>query len=226
MCTNNRIAQGRVEEAHLFRPAQQGCRASLNRLMAQHERLVHANVRRHWPGQVSFEERVQAGRIGLWRAILGYQPERGLAFSTYAWPSISRAIWRVIREAELQPGGGLPLGEARAVIDPAVMYETEAVKQALYDLVARLPEKLGQVITAYYGLNETPPAWLRQIGASLGVSTERVSQLRQEALIWLRQPGHSACLRSLLGRQQVSDYEWADQQTQAWRQFRRRRYGR
>lgn len=226
MDTNNRIAQGRVEEADLFHQAQQGCRASLNQLMAQHERLVHANVRRHWPGQVSFEERVQAGRLGLWRAILGYQPDRGLAFSTYAWPSISRAIWRVVQEAEPGPVVGLPLGHLRGVTDPAVAYETEAVKQAVHDLVGRLPEKLGQVITAYYGLNETPPVWLRQIGSSLGVSTERVSQLHQEALIWLRQPGHSARLRSLLGRQQVSDYEWADQQAQAWRQFRRRRYGR
>jgi RNA polymerase sigma factor (sigma-70 family) len=194
--------------------------------MARHERLVHANVRRHWPGQVPFEERVQAGRLGLWRAILGYQPDRGLAFSTYAWPSISRAIWRVVQEAEPGPAVGLPLGQLRGVTDPAIAYETQAVKQALYDLVGRLPKKLGQVIRAYYGLNETSPAWLRQIGASLGVSTERVRQLHQEALIWLRQPGHSASLRTLLGRQQVSDYEWAYQQAQAWRQSRRRPHGR
>jgi RNA polymerase primary sigma factor len=112
------------------------------------------------------------------------------------------------------------------VTDPAAAYETAAVKQALHDLVARLPEKLGQVITAYYGLNDTPPAWLRQIGTSLGVSAERVRQLRQEALVWLRPPGHSDSLRTWLGRQQVSDYEQAYQQAQAWRQSRRRRYGR
>lgn len=53
MNTNKRIGQDRAQEADLFHQAQQGCRASLNRLMAQHERLVHANVRRHWPGQVS-----------------------------------------------------------------------------------------------------------------------------------------------------------------------------
>jgi RNA polymerase sigma factor (sigma-70 family) len=194
--------------------------------MAQHERLVQVNVRRQWPGQVPFEERVQAGRLGLWRAILGYQPERGLAFSTYAWPSISRAIWRVVQAAEPGPAVGLPLGKLSGVTDPAVAYETEAVKQALHDLVARLPEKLGRVIRAYYGLHDTPPAWLRQIGANLGVSAERVRQLRQEALVWLRHPGHSDSLRTLLGRQQVSDYEWAYQQAQVWRHSRRRRYGR
>jgi RNA polymerase sigma factor (sigma-70 family) len=190
--------------------------------MAQHERLVQVNVRRQWPGQVPFEERVQAGRIGLWRAILGYQPERGLAFSTYAWPSISRAIWRVVQEATPRAEVGLPLRSLSGVSDPAVMYEAQAVEQALHQLVAQLPEKLGQVITAYYGLNETPPAWLKQIGASLGVSAERVRQLRQEALVWLRHPGHSDSLRTLLGRHQLSDYEWAYQQAQTWRQARRR----
>lgn len=226
MSTKNRIAQGHAQEADLFHQAQQGCRASLNRLMAQHERLVQVTVRRQWPGQVPFEERVQAGRMGLWRAILGYQPDRGLAFSTYAWPSISRAIWRVVQEAEPRPGVGLPLGDLSGVSDPAVGYEAQAVEQALHELVARLPEKLGQVIRAYYGLNGRPPAWLRQIGASLGVSAERVRQLRQEALVWMRHPGHSDRLRTLLGRHQVSDYEQAYQQAQAWRQSRRRRHGR
>jgi len=77
MDTNNRIAPERSQEADLFHQAQQGCRVSLNRLMAEHERLVQVNVRRQCSGQVAFEECIQAGRIGLWRAILGYQPERG-----------------------------------------------------------------------------------------------------------------------------------------------------
>ena len=169
---------------------------------------------------------MQAGRIGLWRAILGYQPERGLAFSTYAWPSISRAIWRVVQEAEPPPAAGLPLVEPSPTTDPAQWYETQAVVQALSQLVARLPAKLGRVITAYYGLNDTPPAWFWQIGASLGVSDERVRQLHQEALLWLRHPGHSDGLRTLLGRHQASDYERAYQQAQAWRQSRRRGHGR
>jgi RNA polymerase sigma factor (sigma-70 family) len=194
--------------------------------MAEHEGLVQANVRRQWPGQVPFAERVQAGRIGLWRAILGYQPERGLAFSTYAWPSISRAIWRVVQAAVPQPGVGLLPGDPDRVSDPAEVYETEAVKQAVHDLVARLPEQLNAVITASYGLNKSAPVGVRPIGVRLGLSRERVRQLRQEALVWLRHPGHSAQLRTWLGRHQVSDYEQAYQQAQAWQQSWRRRYGR
>jgi hypothetical protein len=44
-----------------------------------------------------------------------------------------------------------------------------------------------------------------------------------EALVWLRQPAHSQELRSLLERNGLHDYEWADQLAQAWL---RRRGGR
>ena len=87
---------GSISEATLFRQAQAGCRDSLNRLMARHEGLVHAVVRRHGLGVLSFAEALHAGRQGLWRATskLHYDPRRGLAFSTYAWPCILRQIWR------------------------------------------------------------------------------------------------------------------------------------
>ncbi len=83
-------------EAVLFARAQAGCSATLNYLMARHDGLVQAVVRRQVLGDLPFEEALQAGRIGLWRAILGFGPQRGYAFSTYAWTSIARHIWRAV----------------------------------------------------------------------------------------------------------------------------------
>jgi DNA-directed RNA polymerase sigma subunit (sigma70/sigma32) len=37
-----------------------------------------------YPRKQAYEEVVQEGRIGLWRALLRYDPARGAAFSTYA----------------------------------------------------------------------------------------------------------------------------------------------
>jgi len=79
---------GSTSEATLFRQAQAGCRDSLNLLMARHEGLVQAVVRRYGFGELAFTEAVHLGRMGLWRAVLHYTPERGWAFSTYAWPCI------------------------------------------------------------------------------------------------------------------------------------------
>ncbi len=58
----------------------------------QHEGLVQAVVRRQVLGDLTFDEALQAGRISLWHAILGYDPHRGWAFSTYAWPAIMRYV--------------------------------------------------------------------------------------------------------------------------------------
>jgi DNA-directed RNA polymerase specialized sigma subunit len=65
--------------------------------MAQHEGLVHLVARRQWSGPLGYEETVQEGRIGLWRAILGFDPGRGVSFSTYAGVAIARKIWQAVK---------------------------------------------------------------------------------------------------------------------------------
>ena len=54
-------------------------RASQVRLMVGHEDLIQAVVRQQVLGDLPFGEALQAGRIGLWRAILGFDPSRGLS---------------------------------------------------------------------------------------------------------------------------------------------------
>lgn len=218
---------GRQTGVALFRRAQAGCRDSLSRLMAVHEGLVHAVVRKQVLGDLPFAEAVQAGRIGLWRAILGYDPQRGTAFSTYAWISIMHHIWREVKRAERshsQTAGSLPVDEALysapEATDPARAWEASAIQSALWDLVARLPERLRTVILARYGLTGQTRCFYYQIGATLGVSGERARQLHTEALIWLQQPVHSQHLRSLLGRHTVADYEAVEAETQRWLQWR------
>ena len=45
--------------------------------LGRHDGLVHAVIRREGSGALTYEEALQAGRIGLWRAVLGYDPGRG-----------------------------------------------------------------------------------------------------------------------------------------------------
>jgi DNA-directed RNA polymerase sigma subunit (sigma70/sigma32) len=72
-------------EATLIKQAQAGSQESLNLLLLRHERLVHWVVHRQWLYTLPYEAAVQEGRRGLWHAILGYDPERGNRFSTYAY---------------------------------------------------------------------------------------------------------------------------------------------
>ena len=231
MSTHNQVidSPGPNSGAILFHQAQAGCRLSLNGLMTTHERLVHAVVRRQCLGQLPFDEALQAGRQGLWRAILGYDPERGVAFSSYAWPSITRAIWDAVKVAERDHVhvslGQIRLSAPHQASDPALSWEASTIQAALYDLVGRLPQRLQQVITARYGLNGHQARTYRRIGATLGLSRERARQLHTEALVWLRHPAHSQSLRSLLHRHRLADYQSAHQQAQQWLQRRGGRNG-
>jgi len=217
----------------LFQKAQEGCRHSLNSLMAEHDGLVQVVVRQQVLGHLPFAEALQAGRIGLWRAILSYDPQRGLAFSTYAWPCIVRHVWRAVQTAHrfAQPGpkkGGETLLASfpHQEPDPYTAWEGTARHAALYDLLAQLPGRLRHIVLAHYGLAGDPPASFRRLGATLGLSAERVRQLHLQALVWLRHPAHSQHLRSLLGRHSLTDYQQAAAQAQAWLRQRRGRHGR
>ena len=216
-----------------FRQAQAGCRDSLARLMAEHEGLVHAVVRKQVLGDLPFSEALQAGRMGLWRAILGYDPQRGPAFSTYAWTCIMHHVWREVKVAEranAQTVQQCALDEAPSwaleTADPAQVWEAAVIRSALWDLIVRLPERLQIVVLARYELTGQPRSFYSQIGATLGLSGERARQLHTEALIWLRQPAHSQQLRSLLGRHTLADYEGVEAETQEWLRWRGGRHGR
>jgi RNA polymerase sigma factor (sigma-70 family) len=192
--------------------------------MAQHDGLVHAYIQRQGGGDIPYEEALQAGRIGLWHAIRGYDPARGTAFSTYAWVAIWRHIYR--RGKELSRDSDVEVPEIPApwaVLDPVEEVEKHLTINALHDLVGQLPKHLRWVIVSRYGLGEQPPCTLKELGKELGLSGERVRQLQQEALAWLRHPAHSWRLRQLLGKNTAADYRRALAQNAALRRSRRKK---
>lgn len=206
-------------EATLFEQAQAGCTASLNELMQRHERLVHFVVQRQWLLTLPYEEAVQAGRRGLWRAILGYDPGRKTTFATYAYPAIIRHVWGAVKSEKGRLGREVALGVLalywyQTGDDPAQQRDWQEITQSLLELVERLPERLRFIIQAYYGLPGQEPHTLQSIGDQLGLTRERVRQLRNEALVWLRQPAHSQELRSWLARHNQQQYELADRLAQ------------
>jgi len=222
---NHNLPSGGISEqaeAQLYKQVQAGCRACLNQLMSRHEGLVVIVVRRQTLGQLSFAGALHAGRIGLWRAILGYDHQRGYAFSTYAYPAIARHIWQAVKRAECAdvPPRLWPSDPTTDETDPVMICESCQVRAALYELVGRLPERLQSVIIARYGLGGKSPTTYREIGVVLGLTGERVRQLHTEALVWLRHPGHSQGLRSLLGLHTLAEYEMAEVLAQCWLRWR------
>jgi RNA polymerase sigma factor (sigma-70 family) len=191
--------------------------------MACHDRLVHAVIRHQYGGSLPYPQLLQAGRIGLWHAIQHFDPNRGTAFSTYAWPAIARRVWREVDQANPPPQEILTPNPPLPVPDLDDLTQRNEIYDCLHNLISKLPAHLRQVVILYYGLYDHPPHSLRQLGHELGISHEMVRQRLLAALVHLRHPANSLPLRQLLERNTITDYEYADELAQS---FLRRRGGR
>lgn len=217
-----------TEEEGLIEAAQCGCRVSLNRLMETYEPWIEDLVSRHGSGMDDGEAQ-QVGREALWQAILEYplgSSERLWSLG-YGMGAVGCAIlgvgkweeWRRRRAGWRLTGLSDDLGWP----DPAQVWDALQIQATLDEMLAALPERLQQVMEAYYGLNGERPATYRQIGPEMGYSHARIWQWQHEALARLSHPSMSYRLRSLLGRQSLKDYLKAKRRTARWL---RRRAGR
>jgi RNA polymerase sigma factor (sigma-70 family) len=191
--------------------------------MRQHEGLVHHVLRRQMSGAATYADVLQEGRIALWQAILHFDPQRGVAFSTYAGAAIRYRIWDTAQWVEL-PLAGSPEGSASDALEAVEenLWRV-AVHEALVEAVSRLPERLRQVICAAYGLDGAPPRTLRAIGQHFGVSGEMARYWRNNALVLLRLPAFSARLRQLCDQDSRTAYTRSQTLTRVWLRGRRRR---
>lgn len=192
--------------ANLFRQAQAGDAESVVQLMRAHEGLVHHIVHQQWRGGLGYEEAVHAGRIGLWRAILGFDPGCGRAFSTYASVAIARHVWRAVAVAERDEQAARTPASTASCLDPGAEVLAWEVEATLYAMVERLPPKQRWVVCTYYGLDGWGGCTLARVGRRLGCSRQAAHYHLRTALLHLRHPSFSVLLRALLGRNRRVDY--------------------
>jgi RNA polymerase sigma factor (sigma-70 family) len=198
--------------------------ADLDQAIVRHEKLVRWVAWRQWTGGLPWADVLQVGRIGLWRALQGYDPERGTALSTYAVPAISRSIWRAVTLAQRKPAEELTPQPPQAAPDLEEHVERVISYELLYDLVAALPRRRWRlVIVSHYGLEGHPAQSLSELARAWGVSPQRIFHLRTEALLWMAHPARSGALRQLLGYNSVADYQVYLARQRRWQRMTRGR---
>ncbi len=84
------------EEIRLAERIQRGDTEAVNRLVECNMRLVLSVARRYHSAQLSYDDLVQEGAIGLMTAAERFNPQIGCRFSTYAIHWIRQAIGRAI----------------------------------------------------------------------------------------------------------------------------------
>jgi RNA polymerase primary sigma factor len=100
-------------------------------------------------------------------------------------------------------------------------WQREQVGQAIGEELECLAERQRQVIELAYGLDGQGRMSLAGIGRKIGVTRERVRQIRNEALVLLRLPALSLRLRSLSDQASRSAYRHALSMNRTWLRGRR-----
>lgn len=118
------------------------------RLIEQNMGLVHACANKFRGRGLEYDDMFQAGCIGLIKAVDGFDPQRGFAFSTYAVPVILGEIRRMFRD-----GGSVKVGRAMKEKARAVLKQS-----------AQLAEELGREPT------------IGEIAQSLGMDSAQAAE--------------------------------------------------
>ena len=127
--------------------------------------LVHACAKRFTGKGLDYDDLVQAGSVGLVKAADGFDPDRGLCFSTYAVPLILGEMRHLFRE-----GGAVKAGRALRTLSLQVarLREQMATEQGREPTVGELAQVLGiepTAVTEALNLSLPPLSLTREEGA-------------------------------------------------------------
>ncbi|MCX5765779.1 MAG: RNA polymerase sigma factor RpoD/SigA [Gemmatimonadetes bacterium] len=75
----------------------------------------------------------------------------------------------------------------------------KALTESIHQALAGLKEREAKILRLYFGLDESEPMTLEEIGAVLNITRERVRQIKEKALSRLRHVSRARALESYLG---------------------------
>lgn len=168
--------------------------ATKNEIVSANLRLVVSIAKRHVGPGTNFFELVSDGNMSLIRAVEKFDYTRGNKFSTYASWAIMKNFARTIPDEQRH--------RERFRTSQSEMFNmTEDMRSDQYEregaqllrerqierILARLDPREQQIIVSRFGLGDRrEPLTLKQVGAELGVTKERVRQIEARALSKLR----------------------------------------
>jgi RNA polymerase primary sigma factor len=169
--------------------------ATKNQIIRANLRLVVSIAKRHVGPVENFFELVSDGNISLMRAVEKFDYSRGYKFSTYASWAIMKNFARTIpdehryrdrfRTSNSEMFGSTP-------DDRSDQFEQESSQSQRQWQVEKILERLDPreqtIIRRRFGLQRgQEPLTLKQVGAELGVTKERIRQIEARALGKLRE---------------------------------------
>jgi len=75
----------------------------------------------------------------------------------------------------------------------------ESLRKEIDRAISTLTEREANIIRMYFGIGQKNPSTLEEIGSELGLTRERVRQIKEKAVRRLKQTARSKILKSYLG---------------------------
>jgi RNA polymerase primary sigma factor/RNA polymerase sigma factor len=178
--------------------------ATKNEIISANLRLVVSIAKRHVGPVENFFELVSDGNISLIRAVEKFDFARGNKFSTYASWAIMKNYARTIPdEHRHRDRFRTSLAEMFGAAEDARtdQYEQESSQMQreaqVEKILERLDEREQRIIMSRFGLTRgQEPLTLKEVGAVMGVTKERVRQIEARALSKLRQAAQEERIES------------------------------
>ena len=175
------------EEVELAQRIRKGDKKALERLTKANLRFVVSVAKQYQNQGLSLPDLINEGNVGLIKAAEKFDETRGFKFISYAVWWIRERILHALAEEQKhnsrQLSGELPSPDA--LIAPSGESLSVETNQALSKLGER--EKL--IIERTFGINGQPEMTLDEMGESMGLSRERVRQIREKSIRKLRTIG-------------------------------------
>lgn len=168
--------------------------ATKNQIVQANLRLVVSIAKRHVGQNENFFELVSDGNMSLLRAVEKFDFARGNKFSTYASWAIMKNFARTIpgefkhRDRFRTSHDELFVATEEYRSDQYEQESAQAEREAqISRILKRLDEREQKIIIYRFGLDHSQePQTLKEVGAEMGVTKERIRQIEARALNKLR----------------------------------------
>ena len=176
------------EEKYYFQKYTEGDLEAKHILIERNLRLVAHIVRKYQNLGEEMEDLISIGTIGLIKAVISFDPEKGNRLAAYASRCVENEILMYLR-ARKKGGKEISLYEPIETTDtdvPEKLYLKENIQKLYEKVESELSPRERLVLKMRYGLYNGEEYTQREIASLLGISRSYVSRIEKSAVEKLR----------------------------------------